>query len=950
MNGESMSKAVVIHAEQVKDINILFNVTQALKKVCDTIFLLCKTGVIDGYKNINYNNSVIESLNCHELESFDTVFTVPYNIVFNYEVILNNFVNCRIIVDKALRLSEVETQTFIKTKSLSIRDETNYSKVSISDCLVVKMENLKNGNISLGSAILPLGVCLYECRDTSGVIITNAKGLMNSSDKIITVNNNVNPQIFFKEQVIKEPLGILFFDYEISLNSNIYDHIKNKKICVVFSNKIVSEYETVVKSDLCLSGIYINKEFYVKNQEYCNNILSGYKSYYTDLIETNDVCYGYAFHTHNEITFINRNIKNSKELFVDCSKVKYNKFFNTCGIMNTNLGLFIKDVSDNHEFDEHLKTFTNIKIYYVNSNSGLSELTNEDISQSELNPDYFNRREIRNNTKIHCVNFHTLVDDKEKQKRSLVLESIKKQVTDSVKFINYSEYPIKNCINIAQPNNDKCSAKVLLNNCRKHSTSENDLLIITNSDCILMDGFYNIDCFQDDILFLYRADIDSQLKLHVYEMPNKIHCTGIDGICIPKKYLDLVYDEMSNVIMGDPKWDNYIYYFLKSKFPNNCKEIVNLFHHEHERSWNIDGKVRKNDIILQNISDKMPLKYNKIEKYDMSLVVYIGNYTRKTVENFFNLLKLQYGSYEVILVEYNNVPEYKHLSDNISNSSKFHIKHAFIEKNDISYINNTFNAFNYGLKYVSQNKVLFMEPNFFIKENTWLNRLSEELNDSDDIITPYDMISNYDYVNLGFGMNKKILNKFNYLQGLHSYKDLISTYEGNSIKFTKLRNVSYIIDSTNFNVKYESSNNFNFHGLSTHDDIFCFTNCFDILRNDLMPNTFISNVRKYNVLETNFSKDGSVSVKVKNESRLHLFLPTPIRCDRCKLKILISGKNVRLYLANTMHVHHIDKNIMDDAEYITIEPKIMKNINFCIENISFISNDDYIIKELKLYV
>lgn len=93
-----------------------------------------------------------------------------------------------------------------------------------------------------------------------------------------------------------------------------------------------------------------------------------------------------------------------------------------------------------------------------------------------------------------------------------------------------------------------------------------------------------------------------------------------------------------------------------------------------------------------------------------------------------------------------------------------------------------------------------------------------------------------------------------------------------------------------------------------------------------------------------------MSVKVKNESRLHLFLPTPIRCDRCKLKILISGKNVRLYLANTMHVHHIDKNIMDDAEYITIEPKIMKNINFCIENISFISNDDYIIKELKLYV
>lgn len=945
-----MNKAVVIHADQIKDVKILHHIRNSLRKVCENIFLLCKAGPLDGFASIPYRGSFLDSINCPELHMFEIVFTIPYNVVFNYSIILNEYSNSKIIIDKALKITEGETHSFLKSKTLSIRDESNYQKIDVINCLAIKMNELNNERIFPDSSLLPLGVSLFEENNSSGIIVTNAASIFTGNNNVIKVNGyDMNSFTFFRENLSSEPLGILFFTYDVSLNSNIYSFIKDKKICVIFSNKMTTDNGIVIKPEVCLAGIYINKDFYVKNQLYCDDFLSGYRCYYTKLKETDDICYGYTFHEHDNISFIDRELKNTRDIFVDCSIVNYRKFFNICGILNTNVNLFVN--SEDRSFDSHLKSFSNIRVFRGGENDGYYSLTSNDIKECELNPNYFNQKNTRNNTKIHCINFYTLNDECKKKNRRIVFDSVKKQINDSVKFINYGEEKIGNCFNVSTPNNDKCSAKVMLNICSMYSKNDNDLLIITNSDCTLMDGFYNLDYFQDDILFLYRADINSDIESGMYECTNKIHNTGIDGICIPKKYLKIIYDEMLDVTMGDPRWDNYMYHFLKSKFPKNCKEIVNLFHHEHERNVN-NGKIRKNDILLKNISDSMSLEYNKIENYDMSIIVYPGNYDRRTIDAFFNVLKLQYGSYEVIMIEYSNIPKYRNLSSFISKTSKLHVKHIFLENNDLSYIDNVFNAFSHAEKYATSEKLLFLEPNFYIKDSIWLKKMADKIENSDDIVIPYDTVSNYDFVFLGFGLNRKVVNSFNYLRGLYTYNELISTYDSYSIKCVKQSNLANIIDITKFGRKFKKPTNFNFNGMSTENDIFCFSDCIDILKNEYISNKlFISNVRNCNINEIKF--DDGIKVKVEDDNRLHLFLEAPITCDKCKIKFHInSGEpcKVYLYIANKLHIHLVDTISSDSCKEIYIDSITMKKINFNIENITIMSEGDYILKELKLYV
>ena len=83
------------------------------------------------------------------------------------------------------------------------------------------------------------------------------------------------------------------------------------------------------------------------------------------------------------------------------------------------------------------------------------------------------------------------------------------------------------------------------------------------------------------------------------------------------------------------------------------------------------------------------------------------------------------------------------------------LKYIFIQNdNVINHADNTFNAFEYALKFTSTDNLLFLEPIMLCKNNLWLYDIYLNIKDNtDNIILPYNKILNYDTIKFGIALN-----------------------------------------------------------------------------------------------------------------------------------------------------------------------------------------------------
>jgi hypothetical protein len=303
--------------------------------------------------------------------------------------------------------------------------------------------------------------------------------------------------------------------------------------------------------------------------------------------------------------------------------------------------LYLKNYSKNN-IKIFSKNFRNIKLYEMMlDNIKIIELNDLLLEKYKKDP---NHNEIDNKFSIvHCVNYYFSGDEDSDNRQVLAIDSTKKQI-NNIKFINYSDIKIDGkFINYSDSKvKEKPKVKYLLDICEKYSENFNDLLIVTNSDCVLMDNFYDLQHLKDKITFLYRTNINNNKVADFYTEKNSIHVGGIDGIIIPKNIYLKVRKELLDVSLGEAKWDNYFYHYFTTKYPEKCEEIVNLFHIDHKRTWDIDQTQTHNSKILQKINNSIPINYFKKSNPIITIIIDVSLYKKSTIELFLNNIKLQY--------------------------------------------------------------------------------------------------------------------------------------------------------------------------------------------------------------------------------------------------------------------------------------------------------------------
>ena len=205
-----------------------------------------------------------------------------------------------------------------------------------------------------------------------------------------------------------------------------------------------------------------------------------------------------------------------------------------------------------------------------------------------------------------------------KKAQNLSLESILKAKTDNVLFITASYESIESDLYI----NKKLSrtAKSVFNDQKdlpflkdlldiaNENANDEDWLLFTNSDCCVNKNIYDtILKEKSNFIEFHRLDVfnSPQTLNEVMNFPNKVYDIGVDGIAIRAKYYKTTRNLIPDFVIGEPHWDTCVSGIYK-KITNVTTDISNLYHPDHERTWDINhlstaGKINQS-LLVKSLS------------------------------------------------------------------------------------------------------------------------------------------------------------------------------------------------------------------------------------------------------------------------------------------------------------------------------------------------------------
>jgi hypothetical protein len=205
---------------------------------------------------------------------------------------------------------------------------------------------------------------------------------------------------------------------------------------------------------------------------------------------------------------------------------------------------------------------------------------------------------------VHVINVGLFEkNERLKQQQKFAIESIEKSrkeyvttiaaMTEQCSVVNEtwkSEFLSRNAKNVLGFDKDVPFLKDVFNCARKYC-EKNDLIVFTNSDCIIDPTFYEsvfLSCL--DVILLYRYDVFENPKNieEILSFPRRLDFWGIDGIVIRAKTYDEIIDFIPNFLIGVPYWDGFFNKMSHRHIKTVGKMIPCLYHVSHGSTWSFE--------------------------------------------------------------------------------------------------------------------------------------------------------------------------------------------------------------------------------------------------------------------------------------------------------------------------------------------------------------------------
>jgi hypothetical protein len=155
------------------------------------------------------------------------------------------------------------------------------------------------------------------------------------------------------------------------------------------------------------------------------------------------------------------------------------------------------------------------------------------------------------------------------------------------------------------------------------TTTQNDYIIYTNSDCSIKDKFYDFILSSSyDYIEFFRVEISDNIIVG----QNK---DGIDGFAIKNHILEkLINDKIlpENLILGAPYWDPIFSNIAKKYIPNQYQDTTRLYHIKHKPRWSfkeLDYAGKHNLAMLNKLYNSSIINCRKAEIKSDNLVIRI---------------------------------------------------------------------------------------------------------------------------------------------------------------------------------------------------------------------------------------------------------------------------------------------------------------------------------------
>jgi len=310
---------------------------------------------------------------------------------------------------------------------------------------------------------------------------------------------------------------------------------------------------------------------------------------------------------------------------------------------------------------------------------------------------------------------------------------------------------------------------------------DNDIVFYTNSDCCLAPGTYGrLENTKTMAIEYHRRDVlnDPRTLSDIFDFPNQLKETGIDGIAFRKNFFDKNSYFVPDFFVGEPHWDTAVCGALRTAGVSS-QNIIDLFHPIHKQAWDtkrlsIAGK--QNDRLYRDFLEygisKIDVLSAPKEKIKTSVVlVYYGSDEKRISAakramshlSYQNILDTEFVFVETVkgktsFPEIDNKPNWRHvvLEEKEENKDIFQ-KEAMMNK---------------GAKMAKGKIIIFLDADIWTGKNNWLDQISLKVEENNlKLVHGFSFCQdskNHDscFVSLGLNTLKNIESSFHENPGL----------------------------------------------------------------------------------------------------------------------------------------------------------------------------------------